>query len=73
MNAPETVLTTCWIHDGRPSSPDFEAVCPECANAAWQWARQVGLAGHGGWLYAWLRDVAGVVQPPTTATPDVAP
>jgi len=63
---------TCWVHPDRPSSADFEAVCPECQAEAWQWARQVGLAGHGGWLHSWLRDVAGVVQQPAAAPPDEA-
>jgi hypothetical protein len=67
-----TIITACWIHPGTPSSADFEAVCPECEAAAWAWARAVGLASTQGWLYAWLRDVAGVVQPPATATPDDA-
>jgi hypothetical protein len=70
MNTPDTITTCCWIHPGRESSADFEAVCPECEAAAWAWARAVGLAGHSGWLHAWLRDVAGVVQAPAIATPD---
>ena len=72
MTAPETRIPTCWIHPTRESSAAFPAVCDECADTAWQWARAVGLAGHGGWLYAWLNSVAGVVQPPATATPEGA-
>jgi hypothetical protein len=72
MNDTMPITSTCWLHPTRVSSADFESVCEECADQAWAWARQVGLAGHGGWLYAWLRDVAGVVQPPATATPDDA-
>jgi hypothetical protein len=64
MNVPETIISTCWIHPDRPSSADFPAVCGECQAEAWRWARQVGLAGHSGWLHSWLRDVAGVVHPP---------
>jgi hypothetical protein len=63
---------TCWLHPGRESSADFPAVCDECADTAWRWARQVGLASSRVWLYSWLRDVAGVVQPPAIATPEGA-
>src|ERR1035437_4237626 len=56
---PETpVAQTCWVHPDRPSGEEFESVCDECRENAWQWARKIGLAGYGGWVHAWLRDVA---------------
>lgn len=82
MTAPTTAeapAPTCWIHRDRPSG-DPESVCDECKSEAWAWALKVGLAGYGGWLHAYLRDVAHIFDAdgpqhiqPAPASPNARP
>jgi hypothetical protein len=67
MTAPTSITTCCWVHPERESSADFPAVCDACQAEAWQWARQLGLDGNGGWLYLWLRDMKHIVAQEVSA------